>query len=121
MRLAEWSCYATALPQLDAAQTLRRAEAAALPWLPPPDRRRTLTRLRRALDVPDSTAPIEIPGLPIRHVPTRQRSHQRSIDGERSVPAPHPDPTSARRSVQASRRLPAPGQMNKQRGGARPS
>ena len=47
MPVAEWTCYAAALPALRADDTLHDAEAAALPWLSTRDRRRTLTRLRR--------------------------------------------------------------------------
>ena len=67
MPLAEWACYAAALPALDADQTLRQAEAAAIPWMPPADRRRALARLERAVGVPEVPA-TPLDGLPIRRV-----------------------------------------------------
>ena len=67
MTLVEWTCYAGALAALDAEETLRRAEAAALPWLADRDRRRSLHRLRRliGLSTHEPTAPVE--GLALRH------------------------------------------------------
>jgi hypothetical protein len=44
MPIAEWALYVTALPRMDALQAMRDAEAAALPWLSPTDRRRTWNR-----------------------------------------------------------------------------
>ena len=73
MPLAEWACYAAALPALDADQTLRQAEAAAIPWMPPADRRRTLARLQHALGVPEPPA-TPLDGFPIRRVRTKDPS-----------------------------------------------
>ncbi len=67
MPVAEWTCYAAALPALDAHHTLRHAEATALPWLSPQDRRRSLSQLHRTIDPapPDTSTPV--PGHAIRH------------------------------------------------------
>ena len=73
MPLAEWACYAAALPALDADRTLRQAEAAAIPWMPPGDRRRTLARLEHALGAPEPAA-TPLDGLPLRRVPTKHPS-----------------------------------------------
>ena len=70
MPIAEWACYVTALPRLDAEQTLRDAEAAALPWMTPRDRRRTAARLRALAAIDHQPVPGPLQGMAVRHVPS---------------------------------------------------
>ena len=44
MPITEWAFYVAALPRLEALESMRSAEASALPWLALPDRRRTWRR-----------------------------------------------------------------------------
>ncbi len=41
MSITEWAFYVASLPRLDALESMRNAEAGALPWRAPPDRKRT--------------------------------------------------------------------------------
>ena len=69
MPLLEWAIYAAELPALLAERTLAGAEAAAIPWLRPSDRRRALAHLRgRAGLEPEPSTTGGVDGVALRYV-----------------------------------------------------
>ncbi len=83
MPIAEWALYAAALPRMDALQAMRDAEATALPWLTPTDRRRTWSRWQQiaagndGARFPSSSLPPD--GLPIRRQATTSAAAPNTI------------------------------------------